>query len=30
VAESSWREAMKGPAGAARLRQMLNVVSPVS
>jgi transcriptional regulator with XRE-family HTH domain len=30
VAEASWREAIKGPAGAARLRQMLNVVSPVS
>ena len=30
VAEASWREAVKGPAGAARLRQMLNVVSPVS
>ncbi|MFL5257699.1 MAG: helix-turn-helix domain-containing protein [Rhodopila sp.] len=30
VAEANWREAIKGPAGAARLRQMLNVVSPVS
>jgi len=30
VAEASWREAIKGPAGAARLRQLLNVVSPVS
>ena len=30
VAESSWREAMKGPAGAARLRQLLNVTSSVS
>ncbi len=30
VAEASWREAMKGPAGAARLRQLLNVTSPVS
>ena len=26
----SWREAMKGPSGAARLRQLLNVASPVS
>jgi hypothetical protein len=30
VAEASWREAMKGPSGAARLRQLLNVASPVS
>jgi hypothetical protein len=30
VAEASWREAMKGPSGAARLRQLLNVSSPVS
>lgn len=30
VAEASWREAMKGPSGAARLRQLLNVTSPVS
>jgi len=30
VAESSWREAMKGPSGAARLRQLLAVASPVS
>jgi transcriptional regulator with XRE-family HTH domain len=30
VAEASWREAIKGPAGAARLRQLLNVTSPVS
>ena len=30
VAEASWRDAMKGPSGAARLRQLLNVVSPVS
>ena len=29
VAESSWREAMKGPAGAARLRQLLSKVSAV-
>ncbi len=27
VAEASWREAIKGPAGAARLRQMLNATS---
>jgi transcriptional regulator with XRE-family HTH domain len=30
VAEASWRESMKGPAGAARLRQLLNVSSPVA
>ena len=30
VAEASWREAIKGPAGATRLRQLLNVTSPVS
>jgi hypothetical protein len=30
VAEASWREAVKGPSGAARLRQLLNVASPVS
>ncbi len=30
VAEASWREAIKGPSGAARLRQLLNVASPVS
>lgn len=30
VAEASWREAIKGQAGAARLRQLLNVTSPVS
>ena len=30
VAEASWREAIKGPAGAARLRQLLTVASPVS
>ena len=30
VAEASWREAVKGPAGAARLRQLLNVSLPVS
>jgi len=30
VAEASWREAMKGPSGAARLRQVLTAVSPVS
>jgi hypothetical protein len=30
VAEASWREAIKGPAGAARLRQMMNVASPVA
>jgi len=27
VAEASWREAIKGPAGAVRLRQMLNATS---
>ena len=27
VAEASWREAIKGPSGAARLRQMLNATS---
>jgi hypothetical protein len=30
VAEASWREAMKGPAGATRLRQLLKVASPVA
>ena len=30
VAEAGWREAIKGPAGAARLRQMMNVASPVA
>ena len=30
VAEASWREAVKGPAGAARLRHLLHVASPVS
>jgi hypothetical protein len=30
VAEASWREAIKGPSGAVRLRQLLNVASPVS
>ena len=30
VAEASWREAVKGPAGANRLRQLLNVASPVA
>jgi transcriptional regulator with XRE-family HTH domain len=30
VAEASWREAIKGPAGAIRLRQLLNVAMPVS
>jgi transcriptional regulator with XRE-family HTH domain len=30
VAEASWREAIKGPAGAVRLRQLLNVAMPVS
>jgi transcriptional regulator with XRE-family HTH domain len=30
VAEASWREAIKGPAGAARLRQLMNVASPVA
>jgi transcriptional regulator with XRE-family HTH domain len=30
VAEASWREAMKGPSGAVRLRQMLQVASPVA
>ena len=29
VAEASWREAIKGPAGAARLRQLLGGASPV-
>ena len=29
VAEAGWREAIKGPAGAARLRQLLNVTSIV-
>jgi transcriptional regulator with XRE-family HTH domain len=30
VAEASWREAMKGPTGATRLRQMIHVASPVA
>lgn len=30
VAEGSWREALKGPAGAARLRQLINEVSRVA
>ena len=30
VAESSWREAIKGPAGAARLRQMMNMATAVA
>jgi transcriptional regulator with XRE-family HTH domain len=30
VAEASWREAIKGPSGAVRLRQLLNVGMPVS
>ncbi len=30
VAEASWREAIKGPSGAARLRQLLNVTAPVA
>lgn len=30
VAEASWREAIKGPAGAARLRQLLSAASPVT
>jgi transcriptional regulator with XRE-family HTH domain len=30
VAEASWREAIKGPAGAIRLRQLLNTALPVS
>src|SRR5208283_615330 len=30
VAEASWRDAIKGPSGAARLRQLLNVASVVS
>lgn len=30
VAEASWRESMKGPAGANRLRQLLSVMSPVA
>jgi transcriptional regulator with XRE-family HTH domain len=30
VAEASWREAIKGPAGAIRLRQLLNMALPVS
>lgn len=29
VAEASWREALKGPAGGARLRQLINAVAPV-
>lgn len=28
VAEASWREAIKGPAGAARLRQLVNMTVP--
>ncbi|MBN8873965.1 MAG: helix-turn-helix transcriptional regulator [Rhodospirillales bacterium] len=28
VAEASWREAIKGPAGAARLRQLINMAVP--
>jgi transcriptional regulator with XRE-family HTH domain len=30
VAEASWREAVKGPAGATRLRQLVTVAAPVS
>ncbi len=30
VAESSWREAVKGPSGAARLRQLITVAAPVA
>jgi len=30
VAEANWREAVKGPAGATRLRQLLSVTSAVS
>ncbi len=30
VAEASWREAVKGPAGGARLRQLLNVTTSVA
>jgi len=30
VAEASWREAIKGPAGGARLRQLLNVTTSVA
>jgi len=30
VAEASWREAIKGPSGAARLRQLLNASLSVS
>jgi len=30
VAEACWREAMKGPSGAARLRQLFTVAAPVS
>ena len=30
VAEASWREAVKGPAGGARLRQLLNVTASVA
>jgi len=30
VAEASWREAVKGPAGAQRLRQLLSITAPVS
>jgi transcriptional regulator with XRE-family HTH domain len=30
VAEASWRDAMKGPSGAARLRRLLTVTSPVA
>ena len=28
VAEASWREAVKGPAGGARLRQLINIIAP--
>jgi hypothetical protein len=30
VAETSWREALKGPAGAAKLRQLINEVARVA
>jgi len=30
VAEASWREALKGPAGGARLRQLISAVAPVA
>ena len=29
VAEASWREALKGPAGGQRLRNLINIVAPV-